>query len=599
MPTVSEGLGMKEANTTSTFLRQMSILLAQAIQNSKKHGYVDEHMKGARAILKHINSGGSTRYQMVKPEDAAIYEKILKNKRVPYVRLTSPDGNEVFATRDCDSKLVEQAWEMLASELKIGFKEQTPHEFLNDNAGQKVFQIIGYNEVELEVFRREAAKLGFNYAVVGNEKEKGKYDILHSERDNSAASKAFRALEYELSGEAGEKLRKKIQASLDVKNQVLRTAKEKPKDIQYLVNRNNPMQFITLSDGIMVEHALSLEEKRGRDGQVSKVVKDKTRRTQPFGNREVTLAMKAYGECAVIPKEQMDFIKGYDSVGSAIILDYLELGKALAELDESMKASTYPVYAASITRSDITAKDKVCTLSNVEAEKLLQVTETLKKENITYVSIGEDFAFWEKDKAKVECILDKTLYRGLSFRDKFQAMLYYEGRGSEQLDLNRLPEPVYITSAINPEYVLKLDQSGYALLLNGEAVLDLGKDSPKFEEQLEAMLDSMEEIAVLSQQEIEHSPEERVQLIEERAEIKENAASKQYALNYEERKERFLNADFETMPPEEQELIRRCFEHKTVISFVDRSLGERMSDRVLQEQLMEHTKTRKTKEPER
>ena len=72
MPTVSEGLGMKEASTTSTFLRQMSILLAQAIRNSKKHGYVDEHMKGARAILKHINRGGSTRYQMVKPEDRSL-----------------------------------------------------------------------------------------------------------------------------------------------------------------------------------------------------------------------------------------------------------------------------------------------------------------------------------------------------------------------------------------------------------------------------------------------------------------------------------------------------------------------------------------------
>lgn len=599
MPTVSEGLGMKEANTASTFLRQMSILLAQTIKNSKKHGYVDEHMKGARAILKHINRGGSTRYQMVKPEDAAIYEKILKNKRVPYVQLTSPDGNEVFVTRDCDSKLVEQAWEMLASELKIGFKEQTPHEFLNENAGQNIFQIIGYTEAELEVFRREATKLGFNYAVVGNEKEKGKYDILHSERDNSAASKAFRALEYELSGEAGDMLRKKIQEAIDMKKDVLRRAKEKPKDIQYLMNRNNPMQFITLSDGIMVEHALFLEEKRGRDGQVSKVVKDKIRRTQPFGNRELTLAMKAYGECVVIPKELMGFIKGYDSIGSAIIPDYQELGKSLAMLDDVMKSSGCPAYATSITRSDITAKDKVCTLSNVEAEKLLQVTEALKKENVSFVSIGEDLAFSEKDRAKVERILNKTLYRGMSFRDKFQAMLYYEGRGTEQLDLNRLPEPVYITSAINPEYVLKLDQNGYALLQNGEAVLNLGKDSPKFEEQLEAMLDSMEEIAVLSQQEIERSPEERVQLIEERAEIKENAASKQYALNYEERKERFLNADFEIMPPEEQELIRRCFEHKTVISFVDRSLGERMSDRVLQEQLMEHTKTRKTKEPER
>lgn len=65
----------------------------------------------------------------------------------------------------------------------------------------------------------------------------------------------------------------------------------------------------------------------------------------------------------------MDFIKGYDSVGIAIIPDYLELGKALAESNERMRSSAYPVYATSITRSDITAKDKVCTLSNVEVSK--------------------------------------------------------------------------------------------------------------------------------------------------------------------------------------------------------------------------------------
>ena len=124
-------------------------------------------------------------------------------------------------------------------------------------------------------------------------------------------------------------------------------------------------------------------------------------------------------------------------------------------------------------------------------------------------------------------------------------------------------------------------------------------NSPNFEEQLEAMMESMEEIAVLSQQEIELSPEKRVRLIEERAGRKENAASWQYALSYEERKERFLNTDYEAMPPEEQELIRRCFEHKTVISFVDRSFGERMNDRVLQEKMLEYKKPRKTKEPER
>ena len=121
MPTVSEGLGMKEVTTTSTFLRQMLILLAQAINNNRKRGYVDEHMKGVKAILKHVNGGGTTLYQMVKSEDTAIFEQILKNKRIPFVQMAVQDGNKIFITRDTDSKLLEQAWEILASELKIGF----------------------------------------------------------------------------------------------------------------------------------------------------------------------------------------------------------------------------------------------------------------------------------------------------------------------------------------------------------------------------------------------------------------------------------------------------------------------------------------------
>ena len=42
----------------------------------------------------------------------------------------------------------------------------------------------------------------------------------------------------------------------------------------------------------------------------NKIVKDKSQKTYLFGNRELTLAMKSYGDCVVVPQEQMSFIKG-------------------------------------------------------------------------------------------------------------------------------------------------------------------------------------------------------------------------------------------------------------------------------------------------
>ena len=81
MALVSEGIGIKEADATSVFIKQLMILLAQAIRDEKKQGYIDEHMKGAKTILKHIKSGGKTAYQTVDAGDAAVFEKLLQNLR--------------------------------------------------------------------------------------------------------------------------------------------------------------------------------------------------------------------------------------------------------------------------------------------------------------------------------------------------------------------------------------------------------------------------------------------------------------------------------------------------------------------------------------
>ncbi len=573
MALVSEGIGMKEADATSVFIKQLMILLAQAIRDEKKQGYLDEHMKGAKTILKHIRSGGKNAYQTVDAGDAAVFEKLLQSQRVPYVRLQEIDGKVSFVTRDCDKAQMEKVWELFAAELKIAFQEQTPHEFIHDNANQNVCQALGYTEAEVEVFRRQAAEIGFTYSVVTGE-EPGLFDILYAERDKDIATKALKAVEYEFSGEAGQEYKEKLEQSLAVKNQVLAQAKQK--EPVYLVNAHNPMQFLQISDGMLTRHTLSLEESKGRDGAIEHIVKDKTERTYPFGNRELTQAMKAYGKCKLVPKDAMDFIKGFDSAGNALVTDTKELEQALKAIDQM---TAVPLFEIDFGRKEALWKEPLCTLSGLAVTDLMEVTKALDKEKIDYTVVGRDMAYSVKDRAKVEQILNKTLYQNMDYLERFQAMVYYEKRGPEKLDLKNRTEPVYIASAVNPEYVLKLDKEGYTLLQNGEPILTVSETDAKFGSNLEQMLDSMESIAVLTAKEAEQSPEERVQLIAERAAIKENAASGQYRGSYDEQKERFLSMDYEAMTPEEKALVHQYMAHEIVTTKVDRSYRERVGDR--------------------
>lgn len=573
MALVSEGIGMKEADATSVFIKQLMILLAQAIRDEKKQGYIDEHMKGAKTILKHIRSGGKTAYQTVDAGDVAVFEKLLQSQRVPYVRLQEIDGKVSFVTRDCDKAQMEKVWELFAAELKVAFQEQTPHEFIHDNANQNVCQALGYTEAEVEVFRRHAAEIGFTYSVVAGE-ETGLFDILYAERDKDIATKALKAVEYEFSGEAGQEYKEKLEQSLAVKNQVLAQAKKK--EPVYLVNAHNPMQFLQISDGMLTRHTLSLEESKGRDGAIEHIVKDKTERTYPFGNRELTQAMKAYGKCKLVQKDAMDFIKGFDSAGNALITDTKELEQALMAID---RMTAVPLYEIDFGRKEALWKEPLCTLSGMAVTDLMEVTKALDKEKIGYTVVGRDMAYSAKDRTKVEQILNKTLYQNMDYLERFQAMVYYEKRGPEKLDLKNRTEPVYIASAVNPEFVLKLDKEGHTLLQNGEPILAVSETDSQFGSNLEQMLDSMESIAVLTAKEAEQSPEERVQLIAERAAIKENAASGQYRGSYNEQKERFLSMDYEAMTPEEKALVHQYMAHEIVTTKVDRSYRERVGDR--------------------
>lgn len=203
----------------------------------------------------------------------------------------------------------------------------------------------------------------------------------------------------------------------------------------------------------------------------------------------------------------------------------------------------------------------------------------------------------------VKEVLDRTLYKDMKFRDKFQSMCFYEGRGPEGLDLNNLKEAVYITFTKDPSYVLCLDEKVCTVYKDGGIVTTLDAKYDNFDANMASLIMSMNDIAVLTEPEMYGNPEDKVDIIEKRSAVKENDASVQYGKSYSERKEQFLNTKYESLSPEDKEIVKRHTSHEVRVTYVDRTFMDKIIDRdfgtKMKEQNIETTKTTKsnTREP--
>ena len=589
MALVSEGMGLKEANTASVFVRELATLLAKALGSRKKSRYMDEHLRGAKAILKYIKNGGEIKTQIIDTEDAELFAKILKNQRVPYVIAGEKDGKTVFVTRDCDDKKLEQAWDIYADEIKVGFKEMTPHEFLNTHAEQEVCQAKGFSEIELEVFRKEAATIGFNYAVVSNEDIKEKYDILYSKGDAANMTQAMKATAYEMSGADGKEYIDELQKSLNMKKDII--ARAKNKEIIYLVNQNDSSKFAIIENGVLTEHNLSIEEKTGRDGNKKQVVKDRTKRIYPFGNRELTKTMRSYGKCAEVSAETMRFIDGFDSAGGVVVKDPDKIQETFENVADAVKKSGR-VYNAYVGRKGNADFDKILTLTDIDNNDLLEVTRGLQAAGIDYLTVGGDLVYKEKDKSTVDFVLKDTLYKDKSFEQAFEDKCYYEGRAPEGFRLESIQSHVYVMSVYNPSYVVRLDEKGLTVLDHGKEQLSIPADAPDFAEKRNVLLQSMNGIAIVTEKELSEAPD-RAALIESRAAVKDNEASKQYYKIYKQKKEEFIRSDANDMNPADREIAKTYLEHDIKITYVDRTFAEKIPDMDFGKKMQETRETRK------
>ncbi len=359
MPLVSENLGNQDADTTSVFLRQMAVLLTQIINDTKNQsGYLLDSMQGAKVLNQHLQKGGKVLFHPIPADDSVLFETLLRSQRIPFVKVAEENNKAYYATRDIDRKKVSHVFELYVDEIKKGFREFTPAEFIQDNAGKNIFRAKNYTEAELMVFRKEAAELGFSYAVAGNENHPEHFDILYSERDVEFAGTALKGLEYEFSGMEGVHYRMMLEQSIQVKDEILSEAKRNPEQMQYIVSQNDPMHFATIKEGVLTEHSLSLKEKKDRIGETYFFVEDNIRKTQPFGNKELTNVLKKLGTGFLTPEADMTFVKDFDKSGRAIVTDEKEMAEVLTELKNQSKTGRYPLYQPYLDRySNRTGKE--------------------------------------------------------------------------------------------------------------------------------------------------------------------------------------------------------------------------------------------------
>ena len=101
-----ENFEMKTLQETSRVVEKMADFAGSVIlQLMQKQGYVEK--QGIKALLDHIQEGGSTLTMVLSEQRAEDFKELMKKEHIPYVEIEHIDPNTkeksiFFVYRDCD-----------------------------------------------------------------------------------------------------------------------------------------------------------------------------------------------------------------------------------------------------------------------------------------------------------------------------------------------------------------------------------------------------------------------------------------------------------------------------------------------------------------
>ena len=407
-----DSMEMKTLQETGRVVEKMADFAGSVIlQLMQKQGYVEK--QGIKALLDHIREGGGTLTTVVSEQRAEDFKELMKKEHIPYVEIEHIDSNTkeksiFFVYRDCDKMGVKDVMKQFEIVLDQSCHEVDLDTFIKMTDKKSYGMVSNLTKAEVYAFREAAKGYVFNYSVVAVGE---KYAIVGS--DAHALTCAASDMCYNLSGELGREYEIALQNYLLLQKELVEQMKSEPGKVKYIVNKNNPANFISVDEKGITTHSVGRRPERGEDGVVRDVICDSYHQTyEGYDKEKLKQLVKELHNPIILSAESFLLVKEITKTGEAVLSqDFVQRYKEFMQTMEEKKTdlSKFPQRKPKYRRENIIA------LSNVTRKVINALMQTEIPEVYVY---GYDVAYPKELAEKMENFLEEHLYRGMAPEEK-------------------------------------------------------------------------------------------------------------------------------------------------------------------------------------
>jgi len=407
-----ENFEMQTLQETGRVVEKMADFAGSVIlQLMQKQGYVEK--QGIKALLDHIREGGGTLTTVVSEQRAEDFKELMKKEHIPYVEIEHIDPNTkeksiFFVYRDCDRMGVKEVMKQFEIALDQSCHEVDLDTFIQMTDKKSYGTVSNLTKAEVYAFREAAKRYVFNYSVVADGE---KYAVVGS--DANALSCATSDMCYNLSGELGREYEIALQNYLLQQKELVERMKPEPGQVKYIVNKNNPANFISVDEKGITTHSVGRRPKREADGVVRDVVYDCYHKTyEGFDKERLNQLVKEMHNPIILTSESFPLVKEITKTGEAVLSqDFVEQYKEFVQSMEERKPdlSILPQRKPKYRRENIVAH------SNVPRKVISALVQTEMPEVYVY---GYDVAYPKEAAERIDAIFEEYLYQGMEAEEK-------------------------------------------------------------------------------------------------------------------------------------------------------------------------------------
>ena len=313
-----------------------------------------------------------------------------------------------FVYRDCDRMGVKDVVKQFEIALDQSCHEVDLDTFIKMTDKKSYGTVSSLTKAEVYAFREAAKGYDFNYSVVANGE---KYAIVGS--DAYALSCAASDMCYNLSGELGREYEIALQNYLLQQKELVERMQPESGQVKYIVNKNNPANFISVDEKGITTHSVGRRSERGADGVVRDVIYDSYHQTyEGFDKEKLKQLVKELHNPIILSAENFPLVKEITKDGEAVLSqDFAQQYKEFVQSMEERKPdlSKLPQRKSKYRRENIVA------LSNVPRKVISALVQTEMPEVYVY---GYDVAYPKELAERMNVFLEEHLYQGMTPEEK-------------------------------------------------------------------------------------------------------------------------------------------------------------------------------------